>query len=589
MVYRDDVAAEYGDVESPTYQDDPVSSGNGGYDVNVISPMKSRRCSCKALVAIIFLAALAFFGWGKLHGNEISSSSVGEPEQPDDGSTGFFNSNVGVRGSSSDDTAHENEQVPLPEIHNVPEPEHAKPVRENPMQEPEKPKPKPIVPPPKPKPVAYDKPPASTKECVDDSAWINAAGKTCANWMANLGRINVHVSRCNGGTGIFDKHGEEYKVMHFCKESCGMCGDGQWRCGDHPCTAEEEAAIQQLEHQKAAEAAAAVAAQKEQEAAELAKKEQQEAEAAAAAMQQQQAAEVAAETQKENEAQQQEAEATAAAMQQKQAAEMAAEAQKEQQMMEAAGGTPQQEQPEVIDNSHQTVFGSGVVKGSGDEEDPSESGNESAQEENAQGSASVYQGGASQQEQENNVETQGGASGMVINNENKPFAEENNVNMPPGDMPVGEEAVSETIPEPPVVPAQGSASANPYDIVAPSQGSETVSESPIPPTGAESANSYANAAPSQGEETEGTIPEPMVESENAPQDSASGVKSEFSTEEGNENEPIGQENVSEGLVHEPPTQDGTAAQGSPSGVGSENSWSAAVAQYTESNKGPGGR
>ena len=115
---------------------------------------------------------------------------------------------------------------------------------------------------------------SSSNECEDDPTFIDANnGKTCANWMANLGRVNLHVSRCNGGTGIFDKHGEELLLKHFCRESCGMCGDGLWRCGDRPCTAEEAAA---KEHEEAEAAAiAASAAEKEEYAVEAAEEEMQ--------------------------------------------------------------------------------------------------------------------------------------------------------------------------------------------------------------------------------------------------------------------------------------------------------------------------
>ncbi|KAL7550753.1 LOW QUALITY PROTEIN: hypothetical protein ACHAWF_013979 [Thalassiosira exigua] len=70
--------------------------------------------------------------------------------------------------------------------------------------------------------------PEPTDECKDDAKFVNSKLKTCAGFVAHVGRVPLHQARCAQGTGIFDNKGEELLVKHFCRESCGLCGDGEW-------------------------------------------------------------------------------------------------------------------------------------------------------------------------------------------------------------------------------------------------------------------------------------------------------------------------------------------------------------------------
>mmetsp|Transcript_24216 Transcript_24216/g.52350 ORF Transcript_24216/g.52350 Transcript_24216/m.52350 type:complete len:471 (+) Transcript_24216:460-1872(+) len=62
--------------------------------------------------------------------------------------------------------------------------------------------------------------------CEDDNAQQFSNGKTCATFVAHVGKPKLHDSRCSGLSGIKDeKNGGELLIKHFCKNSCKYCDE----------------------------------------------------------------------------------------------------------------------------------------------------------------------------------------------------------------------------------------------------------------------------------------------------------------------------------------------------------------------------
>lgn len=62
--------------------------------------------------------------------------------------------------------------------------------------------------------------------CEDDDTQQFSNGKTCATYVANVGRPVLNERRCNSSSGIKDeKNGGELPTKHFCKNSCEYCDE----------------------------------------------------------------------------------------------------------------------------------------------------------------------------------------------------------------------------------------------------------------------------------------------------------------------------------------------------------------------------
>ena len=63
-------------------------------------------------------------------------------------------------------------------------------------------------------------------ECQDHpTAVITTDGKTCENFIAHVGRVNLHNARCGHETPLKDEKGDVLLIRDVCRLSCGVCGN----------------------------------------------------------------------------------------------------------------------------------------------------------------------------------------------------------------------------------------------------------------------------------------------------------------------------------------------------------------------------
>ena len=256
-------------TSTSTYQDDPGHGQRGvdrEYGVDDSRPNYNYQSSNSGTSKLSFIlgvcvTAILLIGGRALYtagvqqgqgGNGSSDAALNYPgaDSNGDGQKMFPPDKIGIRGStpsSNDEPAastnvnaySEPKQHDEPAAVSTPKPKEPKPA---PVPAPETiPEPVPAVQkaPIKSKPAASTNLPKFNPDiCEDDPTFVNQALKTCVEFVSRVGRIPLHMSRCHQNTGIIDNEGQELQVRHFCRKSCGMCGDSEWYTREHQ--AEEE-------------------------------------------------------------------------------------------------------------------------------------------------------------------------------------------------------------------------------------------------------------------------------------------------------------------------------------------------------------
>lgn len=250
MVYRDEPSndgGEGGAVEMPsTYHDDATSPSHdedGEYGISVQSMRSNGNSSslCKVLLGVCFVASLLIGGrelysYGAHQGQAggEGSNSLSEPQasEAEEGKKKVFPNKAGIRGSSNDEPDEEESTV-------VESTNNEKKKKKKPQSKPVEPNPnKEEVPLPEIKPAVVVKPkdertpskskPKPSNICEDDATFVHTNLHTCSDWIERVGRPMLHQGRCHQTTGIFDDNGDELQIRHFCRKSCGLCGDSKW-------------------------------------------------------------------------------------------------------------------------------------------------------------------------------------------------------------------------------------------------------------------------------------------------------------------------------------------------------------------------
>ncbi|KAK1739205.1 hypothetical protein QTG54_009748 [Skeletonema marinoi] len=76
-------------------------------------------------------------------------------------------------------------------------------------------------------------------ECQDHpTAVITTDGKTCENFIAHVGRVPLHNTRCSHESPVKDENGATLLVKDVCRLSCGTCGN-VWPNGPAATTSDE--------------------------------------------------------------------------------------------------------------------------------------------------------------------------------------------------------------------------------------------------------------------------------------------------------------------------------------------------------------
>jgi len=76
------------------------------------------------------------------------------------------------------------------------------------------------------KPKLISQPPPKANTCEDDDTFTHdhdGKTSTCVNYIENVGRPNVHASRCNQSVGVRPDTGVELFFRDYCKKSCNVC------------------------------------------------------------------------------------------------------------------------------------------------------------------------------------------------------------------------------------------------------------------------------------------------------------------------------------------------------------------------------
>mmetsp|Transcript_1276 Transcript_1276/g.3188 ORF Transcript_1276/g.3188 Transcript_1276/m.3188 type:complete len:660 (+) Transcript_1276:209-2188(+) len=92
--------------------------------------------------------------------------------------------------------------------------------------------------------------PSFRSTCEDDASFVHSNGKSCASFVANVGRVPLLAGRCIQVTGQLGDNDEQFLVKDFCRLSCGICEGGS--------SGDEQAATEQAATEEAAVTVATV-------------------------------------------------------------------------------------------------------------------------------------------------------------------------------------------------------------------------------------------------------------------------------------------------------------------------------------------